>query len=173
MLKNNMLNSKKLFFYNFLSKFIPETSAFAFKRVMLRWCGAQVGENVRICSSTTFLGIGELIVGADTWIGHCSLIIASSKIIIGEKVDIAPKVYIGTGTHFSNFDGDRCAGTGVNKDITIGDGCWIGACATVLPGVTIGKMTVIGAAALVNKCLPERITAVGVPAKILCKKSQK
>ncbi len=168
-----MLHPKRLFLYNLLNRFIPETSAFAFKRALLRWCGARVGKNVRICSSATFLGTGELIIGANTWIGHCSLIIASSTVTIGEKVDIAPKVYIGTGTHVSNFDGDRCAGTGINKDIVIGDGCWIGACATILPGVSIGKMSIIGAGALVNKSLPERVTAVGVPAKILCQHPQK
>jgi acetyltransferase-like isoleucine patch superfamily enzyme len=167
-----MLHPKRLYLYNFLCRFIPETSAFAFKRALLRWCGARVGNNVRICSSATFLGTGELILGDDTWVGHFSLIIASSTITIGDKVDIAPRVYIGTGTHVSNFDGDRCAGMGINQDIVIGDGCWIGACATILPGVSIGKMSIIGAGALVNKPLPERITAVGVPAKILCQHPQ-
>jgi acetyltransferase-like isoleucine patch superfamily enzyme len=167
------LSSWKLWCYKLAMRFMPETSFFPLKRIMLRWCGARVGKNVRICSSAIFLGAGELIIGADTWIGHCSLIIASSTITIGERVDIAPRVYIGTGTHVSNFDGDRCAGMGINQDIVIGDGCWIGACATILPGVSIGKMSIIGAGALVNKPLPERVTAVGVPAKILCQHPQK
>jgi len=152
---------------------MPETSFFPLKRFMLRWCGARVGKNVRICSSATFLGTGELILGADTWIGHYCLIIASSTITIGGKVDIAPRVYIGTGTHISNFDGERVAGPGINQDIVVGDGCWIGACATILPGVSIGQMSIIGAGTLVNKSLPERVTAVGVPAKILYQHPQK
>ena len=128
-----------------------------------------MGENVRICSSAIFLGCGELIIGSGTWIGHNCLITASSRIEIGKNVDVAPMVYLGTGTHVPQFGKERCAGEGLNKDIKIGDGCWLCARTTILPGVTVGNMTIVGAGAVVNKDLPDGITAVGIPATPLKK----
>lgn len=110
-----------------------------------------------------------MIIGDDTWGGQHCLITASSKIEIGKNVDVAPMVYLGTGTHVPQFDKERCAGEGLNKDIKIGDGCWLCARTTILAGVTIGDMTIVGAGAVVNKDLAPGITAVGVPAKVLNK----
>ena len=160
-----MLSPKKLYIYRLLTFFIPETSCFGLKRGLLRWAGAKIGRNVQICSSASILGCGELVIGDDTWIGQHCLIMASSRIEIGKRVDIAPMVYLGTGTHVPQFDKERCAGEGLNKDIKIGDGCWLCARTTILPGVTVGNMTIVGAGAVVNKDLPGGITAVGVPAR--------
>ena len=51
--------------------------------------------------------------------------------------------------------------------ITVGDGAWLGAGAKVLDGVEIGAHAVIGAGAVVRESVPERATAVGVPARIV------
>ena len=56
-------------------------------------------------------------------------------------------------------------GVGITKYIFIGDGCWIGANVTILPGIEIGTGCIIGAGALVTKnCKPNGLY-VGVPAK--------
>ena len=162
-----MLSPVKLYLYRLLTSVIPETSCFGLKRSLLRWAGAEIGENVRICSSVTFIGCGDLIIGNNTWVGHNSLIAVSSKLEIGNNVDVGPLVYLGTGTHVPQFDKERCAGEGLNEDIKIGDGCWLCVRTTILPGVTVGDMTSIGAGAVVNKDLPGSVTAVGVPAKVL------
>ena len=86
---------------------------------------------------------------------------------IGDRVDIGPLVYIGTGSHSIAPDGDRVAGSGLSASIAIGDGAWIGAGAMVLPGVKIGKMAVVGAGALVNKDVAPGDVVVGVPARII------
>jgi acetyltransferase-like isoleucine patch superfamily enzyme len=161
------MKTGRLYIYNLLTKLLPETSFFGLKARLLRWCGADIGSNVRICSSVTILGAGTLKIGDNTWVGHKSLIIASGAISIGKNVDIAPLVYIGTGTHKVDFAGERCAGQGISKDITVGDGCWLCVRSVLLPGVAIGAMSIVGAGALVTKSFPERITAVGIPAKIL------
>ena len=162
-----MLSPKMLYIYRLLTALMPETSCFGLKRRLLRWAGAVVGDGVRICSSASIMGCGELIIGSNTWIGQHCLIMASSKIEIGSNVDLAPLVYLGTGTHVPQFDQERCAGEGLNKDIKVGSGCWLCVRSTILPGVTIGDMTIVGAGALVNKSLPGSITAVGVPAEKL------
>lgn len=53
------------------------------------------------------------------------------------------------------------------KPINIGENVWIGANATVLSGVTIGKNSVIGAGSVVTKDIPENVVAVGNPCKVL------
>ena len=53
------------------------------------------------------------------------------------------------------------------KPIHIGMNVWIGAHATILPGVNIGDGAIIGAGAVVNKDIPSNAVAVGVPAKVI------
>lgn len=162
-----VLNSKKLFFTNLVFSLLPETSFFGMKRALLRWAGAEIGPNVRICSSARFLGFGRLVIEQDTWIGHGSLVIAGSSILIGKRVDIGPRTYIGTGTHLKSQNPDKAAGDGVNMDVKIGDGTWIGLGTSVLPGVTIGINVTVGAGTLVNKDLKSGKTFAGVPARVL------
>ena len=54
-----------------------------------------------------------------------------------------------------------------DKPINIGDNVWLGANVTVLPGVTIGKNSVIGAGSIVTKDIPENVVAVGNPCKVV------
>ena len=51
--------------------------------------------------------------------------------------------------------------------IKIGRNCWLGAGVIVLPGVTIGDNTVVGAGSVVNKDLPANVVAVGTPCRVL------
>ena len=53
------------------------------------------------------------------------------------------------------------------KRITIGSDVWVGAKATILPGVTIGDRCIIGANAVVTKDIPEGSVAVGIPARVI------
>ena len=54
-----------------------------------------------------------------------------------------------------------------NMPIHIGRRCWIGAGAVILPGVTIGEGSVIGAKSLVNKDIPANVIAVGNPCRVV------
>jgi len=51
--------------------------------------------------------------------------------------------------------------------IVIGDNCWIGADVTILPGVTIGSNTIIGAKSVVTKDIPDHVIALGNPCRVL------
>jgi acetyltransferase-like isoleucine patch superfamily enzyme len=53
------------------------------------------------------------------------------------------------------------------KDIILSDDVWIGANAAILPGVHVGRHSVIGAGVVVTKDIPDFVVAVGVPAKII------
>lgn len=146
---------------------LPETRCFRFKRWMLRCTGAKVGRNVRICSSASFIGAGELIIGENTWIGQRCLISTSSKIKIGANCDIAPKVYIGNGTHLITVNCDRIANIETSKDICIGDGCWICVNTTILPGVKIGNKCIVAAGSVVKDSFTEeKCLIAGTPASV-------
>lgn len=134
---------------------------------LLRFAGAQVAYDARICSSVKVFGTGELSIGANTWVGHEVLLIVSSTVAIGDNVDIGPRVYIGTGTHLVDSEGPRTAGPGVSKPITVQNGAWIGACATILPGVTIGTKALVGAGSLVRTDISSDMVVAGVPARTI------
>jgi galactoside O-acetyltransferase len=51
--------------------------------------------------------------------------------------------------------------------VHIGRNCWIGAGAVILPGVTIGDNTVVGAGSVVTKDLPSNVVAVGNPCRVM------
>lgn len=145
---------------------LPETKCFSLKRGLLRLSGAKIGSNVRICSSVMIIGAGELTIGDNTWVGHRCLISASSSIKIGKNVDIAPNVYIGNGTHEITPDKERIASIELAKDIVIGNGCWLCANVTILPGVTIGDKCVVAAGSVVTKSYGNMKLLAGIPAVV-------
>lgn len=166
------MNTSRLYLYNIVARLLPETRCFRFKAFMLAWCGAKVGRNVRICSSAKIFGNGNLSIGDNVWIGERCFIKATSPagIEIGSCCDIAPQVTLMTGTHEINAEGSRVAGKGCGRSITIGDGCWLCMCSTVLPGVELARRTLVAAGAVVTKGVTMEGTLVaGVPARELRK----
>lgn len=144
----------------------PETKCFGLKRCLLRLAGAQIGNNVRVCSSVMIIGAGELIIGDNTWVGHRCLISASSSVRIGKNVDIAPNVFIGNGTHGITPDRDRIADVECSRDVEVGDGCWLCAGSMVLPGVSLGAKCVVAAGSVVTRSFGSMKLLAGVPACI-------
>lgn len=88
----------------------------------------------------------------------------SGRIVLGKGVYIAPNVGLITANHrLNNLDVHE-----PGEDIVIGDGCWIGMGAVVLPGVHLGPGTVVAAGAIVKSSFPQgRVLVGGVPAKLL------
>lgn len=96
---------------------------------------------------------------------NCKLM-DSGKITIGNNVFIAPNVCIITEEHSMDTD-QRLAGLEYTHPVNIGDNVWICAGVIVLPGVTIGANSVIGAGSIVTKDIPPDSLAVGNPCKVL------
>lgn len=164
-----MMNTGKLFLIGLVFNFLPISRLFKLKRTLLRWAGIDINKDVRVYSNAKIYGSGIISIGKGTFIGHKVILISSypAKIIIGENVDIAPLVFIGTGTHLIDPNGTRMAGYGISKDVIIGNGVWIGANSTILPGITIGNMSIIGAGSVVVNSIPDYSIAVGNPAKVI------
>lgn len=161
------MNTGLLYIAGLLLPFMPETKCFRIKSFILRLCGASIGKDVSICSSVKILGNGKLVIGDNVWIGHQSTLVSTSLIKIGSNVDIAPKVYIGTGTHEIDPLGSHSAGKGISKDVLIEDGVWIGACSTILPGTHIKYKSIVAAGSVVNKNVEEKIIIGGNPAHFI------
>ncbi|MEM7329327.1 MAG: hypothetical protein AAF437_11345 [Pseudomonadota bacterium] len=90
---------------------------------------------------------------------------SGSSIEIGNHVDIAPLVYIGTGTHERGNE-DKAAGAGLQRPVRVAEGCWLGVASLILPGVELAKSTTVGAGAVVVKGTSAAgQTIVGNPAK--------
>lgn len=160
--------SYRVYIMHFLFLFIPSTRCFAFKRKLMRWAGASVGNNVNIVSSARFYISGALIIGDDTWVGHDVLIVGgSADVSIGSKVDIGPRVTIVTGTHEIFTDVKRAAGRCYSLPVMVDDGVWIGSGATILGGTSIGKCCIVAAGALVNRDVSSKAVVGGVPAKLI------
>ncbi len=159
------MNSLILFLAQKLFPIIPDTRGFGAKRFLLRLAGARIGKNVRICSSVRIVGDGMLSIGDNTWVGHQSLISVSEELTIGKNVNIAPRVFIGTGTHEIDCNGPSIAGKGVSLPILIGDGAWLCANSCITAGVSVGAKSIIAAGAVVIKNVPDGELWGGVPAK--------
>lgn len=100
-------------------------------------------------------------------------ITATSSVIIGNDVLMASKIYISDTLHGSYAADSNDSHPAVppaerplsSKHVIIGDRVWLGEFVSVLPGVTIGEGTIVGANSVVSKSLPANVIAVGAPAR--------
>ena len=88
------------------------------------------------------------------------------KVTIGSNVQFAPNVSIYTAGHPLHPD-SRNSGYEYGLPVTIGDNVWIGGNVVLLPGVTVGSNSVIGAGSVVSRDIPEWVVAVGSPGRVV------
>ena len=94
---------------------------------------------------------------------NCSFI-DDGEIEIGDHTEFGPNVVIATVGHPINPEYRPIM---YAEKVTIGKNCWIGASVTILPGVTIGDNSVIGAGSVVTKDIPANVIAYGNPCKVI------
>jgi acetyltransferase-like isoleucine patch superfamily enzyme len=112
---------------------------------------------------------GLVIMGDRCAFGHHSEINCwQANVEIGSNVRIAAEVYIVTSNHAHDSPDVPIIEQGYeHQNVRIEDNVWIGRRAIILPGVTIGRSAIIGAAAVVTKDIPSNAIAVGVPARVV------
>ncbi len=114
----------------------------------------------------------SIFIGDNSSIGDESHISAINKIIIGSGVLTGKRVLITDNSHGGFTWDDECLIPVKRKmkskgPVIIGDNVWIGEKATILPGVTIGDGSIIGANSVVTKNIPSYSLVVGSPAKVI------
>ena len=114
---------------------------------------AEIGENCKIHS--------HIWIGDGVKIGNNVKIQAFSFIPTG--VEIEDNCFIGPRVTFTN---DKYPPSGNWSKTLIKSGVSLGACVTILPGITIGENSRIGAGAVVTKDIPANVVACGVPARV-------
>jgi acetyltransferase-like isoleucine patch superfamily enzyme len=148
-----------------------------FKKPMMNLCKKKFrhfSETSDFRAGAYAIGCSKISIGNRVVIRPASMLFADSR-INGAGITIEDDVLIGSGVHFYTgnhaFDNRDIPiinqGHRESKDIIIKKGCWIGANAIILPGVTIGENTVIGAGSIVTKSIPSKVVAAGNPAKII------
>ncbi|HLO03687.1 MAG TPA: sugar O-acetyltransferase [Symbiobacteriaceae bacterium] len=104
--------------------------------------------------------------GKGCFLNFDCVILDVAPVEIGDNFMAATKVQLITATHPLDAT-KRTSGLEYGKPIKIGDNCWLGAGAIVLPGVTIGNNVVVGAGSVVTKNLPDNVVVAGNPARII------
>ena len=89
-----------------------------------------------------------------------------ATVTIGDDVFFAPGVQLYTAYHPVTA-AERIAGPELAAPISIGDRCWIGGGAILLPGVSVGPNTTIGAGSVVTRDVPANVVAAGNPCRVL------
>lgn len=110
----------------------------------------------------------NIFIGENFYTNHNVTILDGAKVTFGDNVFIAPNCVFSTAGHAIDSE-QRSQGLEIALPITVGDNVWIGTNVSVLPGVTIGNNTIIGAGSVVNKDIPAGVIAVGNPCKVLRK----
>lgn len=136
-----------------------------------------IGSNVSVGDHFT-CGFGcNIRIGNNVSVNLNCTFIDCNSITIGDDVLIAPHVHLNTATHPVEWEEranpEWAPGSSVYrwrtyaKPIRIGSRCWLGAGVIVLPGVSIGEGSVIGAGSVVTRDIPPHCVAVGNPCRVI------
>lgn len=93
-------------------------------------------------------------------------LVDDTHIYVGDHTMFGPNVTVATAGH-PILPELREKGLQYNAPVHIGSNCWLRAGVIVLPGVTIGDNTIIGAGSVVTKDIPDNVVAVGNPCRVL------
>ena len=128
---------------------------------------AEVGENCYIEPPFHSNWGGKNVhLGKNVYFNFNATLVDDTHIYIGDCTMLGPNVVIATAGH-PILPELREQALQYNMPVHIGRNCWLGAGVIVLPGVSIGDNTVIGAGSVVTKDIPANVVAVGNPCKVL------
>ena len=163
MLKMRQENNKKTEAYSRIT-----INNLSYKDRMAKAIVKEFGENANIIPPFTCDYGCNVKVGDNTVINHSGVFLDTNEINIGKHALIGPKSGLYGAIHPFDVEA-RNEGIEKAKTINIGDGAWLGGKVTVVPGVSIGKHSVIGAGSVVTKDIPDDVVAVGNPCRVIRK----
>ncbi|CAN5186969.1 sugar O-acetyltransferase [soil metagenome] len=126
--------------------------------------GTEVDESTTIFAPF-YTNFGRFIkIGKNVFVNHACTFLDMGGISLEDNVLIGPKVNLITENHPMEPENRQSL---VCRPILIKRNAWIGAAATILPGVTIGENAVVAAGAVVTRDVPANTIVAGVPAKVV------
>lgn len=136
----------------------------------LRLAGFRIGHGTLVWGMPTISGTGDIAarlqLGHGCWLNIGCVLELGAPVTIGNDVGLGQQVMILTTSHQIGPAHGR-AGTVIAAPVTIGDGAWLGARCTILPGVTVGAGAVVAAGAMVTRDVAPNTVVGGVPARAI------
>ena len=172
MYKNNKHDEKELYYkrvacrslchkYNSISPDMVGIRQELIKKILGKTKSIYMLEQPFLCDYGCNIEIGE-----NFYSNPNLLILDVGKVLFGDNVLVGPNCSIYTTMHPLNPQ-LRKDGILNSEPVVIGDNVWIGGNVTILPGVSIGDNSVIGAGSIVVKSIPKNSVAVGNPCKVV------
>lgn len=128
----------------------------------LRELFGHVGEGTRVMTPTTVVRGKDVKLGNNVVVMNNVLFMSAGGITIDDNVLVAANAQLISNNHdLHNHQILIC------KPVHLKRNCWVGAGATILPGVTVGENAVVGAAAVVTHDVPDNAVVVGNPARVI------
>jgi acetyltransferase-like isoleucine patch superfamily enzyme len=140
--------------------------------VFLRFLGAKIGRNV-IIHNVEFFNLyrgsfAALEIGDNCFLGNQTLIDLATRVKLEMNVTLAERVSVLTHMNVGYSDHPlQKYFPAHSKPVLIREGCFIGACATILAGVEIGRCSFVGAGSVVTEDIPPWTLVAGVPARVI------
>lgn len=122
----------------------------------------KIGEGSRVMSPLTAVRPNKVTIGRNVVVMNGCLMMSAGGITIDDNAMIAANVQL-----ISNNHDPYCRRVITCRPVHICEGAWVGAGSTILPGVTVGRYAIVGAASVVTKDVPDYAEAVGNPARVI------
>ena len=137
------------------------------REAKLKTMFAEIGEGCYVESPLhSNMGCRHVHFGNNVYANFNLTLVDDTHIYVGDYTMFGPGVIVATASH-PILPELRERVTQYNLPVHIGRNCWIGAGAIIMPGVTVGDNTVIGAGSLVTKDIPANVVAYGSPCRVV------
>lgn len=147
-----------------VTRLFPPFVANRLRMALLRAAGLNIGHGSIFWGPPTIVGSGDLrknlSIGVECGFNVGSFFELDAPIRIGNRVQVGHDVMILTAS-YTVGEGKQRAGEPISAPVTIEDGVWLGARCVIMPGVTVGAGSVIGAMAFVDKDVPPNTLVMG------------
>jgi maltose O-acetyltransferase len=143
-----------------------QTTAQSERQAILQQLLGHIGQN-SVIEPPFYCAYGQNIyLGDHVFLNVFCTILDCNEVHIGNHVMIGPSVQIYTPAHELQAEA-RNQGLEVAKPVVIEDNVWIGGGAILLPGVRVGRNSVVGAGAVVTRDVPVDMVVAGNPARVI------